>query len=288
MNALYKRELRSYFHGLIGWLYCTVYLVWVGVFFLFINLQGLYPQFETALSYHTLILLLIVPILTMRSFAEEKRQKTDQLLFSLPLSMTKIVLAKYFAILTVIAIPMLVTCLYPLILVLFGTVNLLETYASIFATFLFAALLAALGVFLSCLSETPAIAAILSLVVNAVLFFLTQLIGSQLSTSSLTSLVAILVLIVLVALIVYLLTKSFVASYVFGALFAGGTVLLYFFKKELFAGAINGWISALSPIDRIEPFMSGIFDLGSVVYFLSGVALFLFFSIQAEEKRRWS
>ena len=288
MSALYKRELKSYFRGLTGCLFCAVYLIWSGIFMLIYNLKSAIAQPEATMYYNLLLLLLIIPILTMRTFAEERRQKTDQLLLSLPLTTGKIVMAKYLSAMTVIALPIVFTGVYPLILSLFGTVNLASAYAALFAELLFAALIAAIGVFISALCENPAIAAILSIVVNAALFFLTQLVGSDLSTSEWTSLIAVAVLIVLAALLVYFLTKSFGAAYVFGAVGAIAAVVIFLIKRELYAGAVNAWINAISPIDRMTPFMSGIFDLTAVVYYVAGSALFLFFSLQAVEKRRWN
>ena len=119
-----------------------------------------------------MILFLTIPILTMRSIAEDRRQKTDQLLYSLPLSLPKIVLAKYFALLTTAVLPTLVSLLYPLILSLYGTVNFGTTYTALLTQALFIALLCAIGMFISSLTESPAIAAILTLTVNAALFLM--------------------------------------------------------------------------------------------------------------------
>ena len=107
MTAIYERELDSQLNGLTGYLYGAFVLLFGGIYTMAYNLQG-YTEFTYVLYSMTFILLVAVPLLTMRSIAEERHQKTDQLLYSLPLSMTKIVLGKFFALVTVMAMPMAV------------------------------------------------------------------------------------------------------------------------------------------------------------------------------------
>jgi ABC-type transport system involved in multi-copper enzyme maturation permease subunit len=120
MFAIYKKELKNYFINMTGYIFIGFMLAITGIFTTLVNLIGTYPSFENVLSNITIVFLLIIPILTMRSVAEERHSKTDQLLYSLPVSVTQIVLAKYLAMFTVFLIPVAIIGLYPLILSIFG------------------------------------------------------------------------------------------------------------------------------------------------------------------------
>ncbi len=287
MGAVYERELKGYLHGMTGIIFISVNLLFSGLMLFLKNLKYQDPKMEALIYYQLMILFLTIPILTMRSIAEDRRQKTDQLLYSLPLSLPKIVLAKYFALLTTAVLPTLVSLLYPLILSLYGTVNFGTTYTALLTQALFIALLCAIGMFISSLTESPAIAAILTLTVNAALFLM-SFFTTAIPQTELASLIGFAVIIVLVAFLAYYMTKSVIAAYAVGAVGIVAEIILYFVKKDLFAGAINKVIDAMSVFSRVDLGTSGILDLSGIVYFVTAAALFVFLSVQAVEKRRWS
>ena len=287
MGAVYERELKGYLHGMTGIIFISVNLLFSGLMLFLENLKYQDPKMEALIYYQLMILFLTIPILTMRSIAEDRRQKTDQLLYSLPLSLPKIVLAKYFALLTTAVLPTLVSLFYPLILSLYGTVNFGTTYTALLTQALFIALLCAIGMFISSLTESPAIAAILTLTVNAALFLM-SFFTTAIPQTELASLIGFAVIIVLVAFLAYYMTKSVIAAYAVGAVGIVAEIILYFAKKDLFAGAINKVIDAMSVFSRVDLGTSGILDLGGIVYFVTAAALFVFLSVQAVEKRRWS
>ena len=287
MGAVYERELKGYLHGMTGIIFISVNLLFSGLMLFLENLKYQDPKMEALIYYQLMILFLTIPILTMRSIAEDRRQKTDQLLYSLPLSLPKIVLAKYFALLTTAVLPTLVSLLYPLILSLYGTVNFGTTYTALLTQALFIALLCAIGMFISSLTESPAIAAILTLTVNAALFLM-SFFTIAIPQTELASLIGFAVIIVLVAFLAYYMTKSVIAAYAVGAVGIVAEIILYFVKKDLFAGAINKVIDAMSVFSRVDLGTSGILDLSGIVYFVTAAALFVFLSVQAVEKRRWS
>ena len=94
MIAILKREWKSYFQNITGWLFIAAVLALYGLYFLAYNLRAGYPYVSYTLSAISFIMLIAVPILTMRTFAEERRQKTDQLLYALPVGMSEIVFGK--------------------------------------------------------------------------------------------------------------------------------------------------------------------------------------------------
>ena len=159
MLAIFKHELRALFHSFTAYVFGAFLLVVVGLGALAYNLQAAVSNFEYVLSFAGIIFVVIVPLLTMRVIAEERRQKTDQLLYALPISTTDVVLGKYAALLVVFLVPLAVIAVYPLIFSCFGEVYLPVSYGSIFAYFVMGAALIAVGVFLSSLTENQGMAA---------------------------------------------------------------------------------------------------------------------------------
>ena len=160
MLAIYKRELKSYFHSFIGLLFIGVMLFFVGLYYTAYNLSG-YPYFSYAISGVIFVFLLAIPILSMRILAEERKNKTDQLILTAPVTVGQIVMGKFLALLTIFAIPTLIICAYPLILCQFGSVPLGEAYLAILAFFLYGMASIAIGLFASSLTESQVIAAVL-------------------------------------------------------------------------------------------------------------------------------
>ena len=136
MSAVYRKEMRSYLISMIGYVFIAFMLVMISLYFAYLNLNLASPRFEAVLQSVQFIFLIFVPILTMRVLAEEKKQKTDQLLLTLPLTVSDIVLGKFLAVVTLFAVPMLIVCSYPLILSRYGMVNMAVAYMSILSFFL--------------------------------------------------------------------------------------------------------------------------------------------------------
>ena len=174
MRAIYKKELRTYLTSMTGYIFMAVLLAVASLYFVADCLIGGYPVFGVVLSSVYFVLLIVVPVLTMRSIAEEKRQKTDQLLLTAPVSIWKIVAGKYLAMFTVFLIPMAILCLYPLILLQFGSVSLPMAYTAILGYMLFGGCCLAIGLFLSAVTESQVIAAVLTF---GALFFLNMSTG---------------------------------------------------------------------------------------------------------------
>ena len=168
MLAIYKREVRSYFNSMIGCVFAAFLTIIGGVYFMVYNLYSGYPFFAYSLAGVIFMLLISVPVLSMKSFAEDRKNKTDQLLLTSPVSLVEIVLGKYLAMVTVFAIPCVIYCIFPLIIKLQGTAHFLVDYSSILAFFLLGCVFIAIGMFLSSLTESPVIAAITTC---AALFF---------------------------------------------------------------------------------------------------------------------
>lgn len=273
MLAIFQRDLRSYAVTMTGWVFIAFILVFVGIYSMVYNLTYGYGNFEYVLSSLTMIYLLGVPILTMRCFAEERRQGTDQLLYALPLTSGKIVLGKYLAMFVVLAVPLAVSRLYPLVLSAFGDVYLPTTYVSIFAFFLLGAALTAIGMFASSLCESQVTAAVSCFALLLINYVQTSL-ASFIPSGAGTAILVLTLLIVLGTAGLLSLTKNGIFSVAVGALCE---VVL-----------IGDVLTGLSLFDRYESFVNGIFDLTAVVFYLAVIASFACLTINAFETRRWN
>ncbi len=289
MKAIYKKELRSYFASPIGYVLIAFMALIVGIYFTAYNLRMHYSWFGTVLNYTTFIFLIVVPLMTMRMLAEERRSKTDQLLFTAPIRIIDVVLGKYLALLTVFAIPMALFCLYPLILLQFqkDPASLAMDYTGILAFFLLGAANLSIGLFLSSTTENPIVAAAISFGVLLVLFFVGS-IAQLIPSSAGGSLVVFTVMIVILALILFAMTKSFIFAGVFAAVAEVALLIVYLVKSSLLEGSVASLLSIFDISSRTTNMLYGQLDFTAIIYFVSISGLFVFLTVQSIQKRRWS
>lgn len=287
MKAVYKNELSTYFTTLTGFVFSAFLLLFAGIYTMIICLKQQRTEFEYVMGNICFVFFIIVPVLTMRVLAEERRQKTDQLLYSLPISTTEVVLGKYLALLTAFLVPVAVISLYPLILSLYGNLNLMGCYLSILAFFFLGAAFLAIGMFVSSITESQALAAGLCFIILLVNYFLTIITG-YITSKAVVSFVGLLAAAVILALIIYLMTKNFYAGA--GSLIVLAAVIFITFlnNRDSYSGLLPKLLNELALFDRFYRFMSGSFSLTDIVFFISVAAIFVFLSVQSMEKRRWS
>ena len=287
MIAILKHELRLYFHSLTAYVFGAFLLVMIGVGAMLYNINAAYSNFEYVLSFSSLIFAIIVPILTMRVIAEERKQKTDQLLYSLPLSTTKIIVGKYMALLILYLIPLAVVCMYPLIFSQYGEVYLLTSYGSLLAYFIMGAALIAIGVFVSSLTENQGFAA--GIGIAAILFnYFSVSLAEYATATAIGSAIVLFVLAAGLGWIIYHLTKNSNLGYIVGLGLMAIVVGAFWLIPDKLEGLIPEVMKTLSLFDRFETFVNGVFDLTAIVYFVSIIVFFLFLSVQSLEKRRYN
>lgn len=287
MTAIYKRELKSYLTSMVGYLFIFFVLVLTGIYFSAYQLSAAYPKFETTLSSVTFVFLIGVPILTMRVLAEERKQKTDQLLLTAPVSVGNIVTGKYLALVTVYAIPILVLCTYPLIMSKFGTVDFGTAYTAILGFFLLGCANIAIGLFMSALTESQVIAAVLTFVLLFA-FYMMNGISSFFSKTSMSTCVTFGLLILAAAIIVYTMIKNVLISAAVGVIGEVILVIVYLLKSSIFEGGIQKVLDIFNLSGHFDNFTNNIFDIKGIVYFLSVIAVCLFLTMQSILKRRWN
>lgn len=286
MIAVFRHELRSYFHSLTAYVFGAFLLALVGLGSMLYNIQAAVSNFEYVLAFSSLVFVVIVPLLTMRTMAEERKQKTDQLLYALPLSGVQVVLGKYLALLLLFALPMVVIGCYPLLFSQFGPVYLPTSYGSILAFFLLGAALIAVGVFISSLTDNQGLAAGIGVAVILLNYYSVSL-SEFVSSSAIGTAIALLAAAVLLALVVRFLTGSRALALGIGAALAAVTLLLCYSSYDTFQGLLPRLMSSLSLFDRFNGFVNGVFDITTLVYYLTVAAGALFLTVQSLEKRRY-
>ena len=287
MLAIYKKELKSYLTSMQGYVFMAFIMLVLGIYFTAYNLNYASPDFGTTLNSVTFVFLIITPILTMRILAEEKRNKTDQLLFTSPVPIWKIVFGKYLGMVTIYLIPVVITLFYPLILAKYGTVSYPMTLTAIVGFFFLGCANIAVGLFLSSITESQVIAAVLTFVALFCSFVMNG-IESFFSQTAMASMLAFAVLAVLIAMVVYQMTKDNILTGITGVILLGAVVIIYIVKSSLYEGAIQKLLDLLAIANHFDNFVGGILDFSGIVYMLSVICIFIFLTVQSIQKRRWS
>lgn len=287
MLAVYKKELRSYLTSMVGYVFIAFILLILGIYFTAYNLQYASPDFGVTLSSVTFLFLIITPVLTMRILAEEKKNRTDQLLLTAPVPVWKVVVGKYLSMVTIYLIPIAIASLYPLIMGKYGTVSYTMAYTTVLGFFFLGCAQIAVGLFLSSVTESQIIAAVLTF---GALFcsFVMDGISSFFSDTALTSMLTVLIIVVLLAMVIYQMTKDVILSSVEGVAMGAVVVILYFVKSSLFSGLIQKVLDLFAIVNHFDNFVGGILDVTGIVYMFSVICIFVFLTIQCIQKRRWS
>ena len=287
MIAVLKHELRIYFHSLTTYVFGALLLAFVGIGAVLYNIQAAVSNFEYVLSFGSLIFVIIMPILTMRVIAEERKQKTDQLLYSLPITTAQVVVGKYLSLVIIYLIPLSFICIYPLIFAQFGDVYLLTAYGSILAFFIMGSALIAIGVFVSSLTENQGFAAGIGIAIILLNYYSVRL-SEYVSSTALGSVIAICIVIIALGAIIQYLTKNSYVAYGICSIFLAGVLITYFVDSTKLEGLLPNIMNKLSLFERFNVFVNGVFDMTSIVYYLTVIVFFLFLSVQSLEKRRYN
>jgi ABC-2 type transport system permease protein len=288
MTAIYRRELKAYFQSMTGYVFIAFMVLFIGIYFMAYNMMSGYPYFSYTLSGMVTIIMIGIPVLTMRSFADDRKTKTDQLLLTSPVSVAQMVLGKYFSMITVYAVPVLLSGICPLIIKLNGNANLKADYASLLAFFLLGCVYIAIGMFISSLTESQIIAAVGTFGIILLLLLWPSLIGF-LPTSAIGSAAGFLILWSGIVFAISRITSHGPLAVVLETAGVLSIAVLYLVKKGLFERALTNVLEKIAVTDVFQNFASHyIFDAGGLVYYISIIFLLVFLTVQSIEKRRWS
>lgn len=175
MSAIIKKELSSYFNSAIGYIVLAVFYFFSGLFFYMYCLMGNTTSMTYVFLSMLLIVMLIVPIITMRSFSEERKQKTDQALLTAPVSLTEIVLGKFLGAFLLYCICNAIYIIYAIILLFYASPDWAVLMSTLFGMLLMGGALIAIDLFISTLTESQIIAAVISIGVGLLIYMLDSL-----------------------------------------------------------------------------------------------------------------
>lgn len=287
MTAIFKREFKSCFTGMIGWVIAAVSLFFLGLYFTNRNLLYASSDFASVLYTMTMILLFLLPAISMRSFAEERKNKTDQLLLTSPVSIPAIVTGKFLAELAVFALPLAVAVVMPLLLQAFGTVSLVAAYSALLGYLLLGGACLAVGTWISALTENQ-ILAYLATFGALLVAYLMNGIQTMFTTGNLLAFIVFMIVLLVASVLVGVICKRLAAGAV---VFCAGAVVLFVLFQLRPAWLLTAFNAVLSALALFEPFkdiVGGMFSIPAIVYYLSVMGLFLFLTGQALARRRWN
>lgn len=287
MTAIFKREFKSCFTGMIGWVIAAVSLFFLGLYFTNRNLLYASSDFASVLYTMTMILLFLLPAISMRSFAEERKNKTDQLLLTSPVSIPAIVAGKFLAELAVFALPLAVAVVMPLLLQAFGTVSLVAAYSALLGYLLLGGACLAVDTWISALTENQ-ILAYLATFGALLVAYLMNGIQTMFTTGNLLAFIVFMIVLLVASVLVGVICKRLAAGAV---VFCAGAVVLFVLFQLRPAWLLTAFNAVLSALALFEPFkdiVGGMFSIPAIVYYLSVMGLFLFLTGQALARRRWN
>lgn len=287
MLPVFTRELAAFFRTIIGFIFMGIFLIITGVFFTIDNLIPQSANYLSVLGGISFVFLVGVPVLTMRLLAEERRQKTDQLLLTSPLRISGIVLGKYFAAVAVFLLTLVITLLYPLELSLVGAISVSEIAAGYMGIFLIGCAFISVGLFVSSLTENQVVAAVVTFGL-LLLTWIVDFLQKGLPGDRFSGLVFALLVALTVAVFLYLTVRSLPLAAAAIVLGSGLIALLYMLQPASFDGLIVRVLKWFSLLARYRDFTRGVLKLGSVVYYLSFSGVFVFLTVRSLDARRWN
>ena len=286
MIPIYKKEMRTYFTHVSGYIFLTLFLLLVALFFVTTNVFTRNPAFHMTISQSTLLLFIMIPTLTMRLFSEEAKNKTDQLLYTSPITILNIVAGKFFAAFSLFFIAISATVLFPLLINRYGSLPVTQIIGTYIGFILLGACCIAVGVFISALTDNQIVAAVGAFAANFLLFVM-ETIALIMPTTTFASLLFVALIIVGVAGILYYSTKSILVSAIAGSIGVIIAIGLYFYNNLIYDGVIVRVLFWISLFSRFHTFSFGVLNLSDVIFYISFCALFIFMTINILEKRRW-
>ena len=287
MTAIFKREFRSYFTGMVGYAVAAVSLFFLGLYFTNRNLLYQSSDFAGVLYTTTLILLFLLPAVSMRSFAEERRARTDQLLLTSPVSIPAIVAGKFLAQLAVFCVPLTAAAVMPLILTAFGKVSLISAYAALLGYILLGGACLAVGTFISCLTENQIVAYLASFVVLLIAYLMNG-IKTMLTSGNILAFVVFALVLLAASAAVGVVCKNILAGGAVLAVGAAALFALFILRPAWLLSAFDAVLTALALFAPYAEIIGGSFSLPVILYYLSVIGVFLFFTGQTLERRRWN
>lgn len=286
MTSIIKKELQQYFTTMSGYVFLTAFILTTALVFVTNNVLGLSSDYASTLFSTLSIFLVLIPLLTMRLFSEEAKQKTDQLLYTSPIKISSIVLGKFISALVLFLVGLLITLTFPIILNNYGDVLTPLLLASIFGYILLIGCFISVGIFVSSITDNQITAGFITFATVFLFFILNTIIGS-LPSDRLSAVIFLSFIAFICSVITLDSTKSRVFALLTFLLLMGLLILTFILNPVLFDNGIYKILSWFSLLGRFEGFVIGVIRLSDVIYYISFIAIFIYFTISNIEKRRW-
>jgi len=286
MIAIIMKELRTYFSQMTGYIFLALLTLLTALFFVMMNVFMLNPNYQQVLNTSTILFFILIPTLTMRLFADEVKNRTDQLLYTSPLAIWQIVLGKYLAAGALFVGAMCVTMLFPLIISQYGSLPVSHIIGSYVGYILMGLGFISIGLFISVMTENQIIAAVAT--AGAIFFvFILDGIAGGMPADATSSLVFICVLILALGGILYHSTKNIFAGVVLAIIGFAGTGAMFYFNRLMFDAVIPRTLRWFSVFSRFDHLTRGILNLSDIVFYVTFPLVFIYLTINIIEKRRW-
>ncbi len=286
MLSIIKKELRTYFFSMSGYIFLGFLILLTAIYFSMINVLQLSPNYYAVLNGTTIVFLILIPTLTMRLFADEARQHTDQLLYTSPLNIFQIVLGKYMAALSLFIFGMAITLIFPLVLSRFGALPVPQITSAYIGFTLLGACFISVGLFISVLTDNQIVAAVATFAV-IFLFYIMSSLANSMPVDRVSSFAFIGVVIAGFSFLLYDSTKNIAAGVTACVLLVVAAVVAYLVNNLVFDGIMVKTLNWFSLLTRFENFNKGLLSISDIVYYVSFPVAFIYLTINVIEKRRW-
>lgn len=286
MTSIIKKELQQYFTTMSGYVFLTAFILTTALIFVTNNVLGSSSDYASTLFSTLSIFLILIPLLTMRLFAEEAKQKTDQLLYTSPITISSIVLGKFLSALILFLVGLLITLTFPIILNNYGEVITPLLLGSIFGYILLISCFISVGIFVSSITDNQITAGFITFATVFLFFILNTIIGS-LPSDRLSAVIFVSFIVFICSVITLDSTKSKIFSIVTFIALMAVLLITFYINPTLFDNGIFKILSWFSLLGRFEGFVIGVINLSDVIYYISFIILFIYLTISNIEKRRW-
>jgi len=287
MTAIIKKEMKTYFHNMSGYVFLFFFVILTALFFMMTNVLQLNGEYFYTLINSTMIFMVMVPMLTMRLFAEEYAQKTDQLLYTSPVPTYSIVLGKFVAACLVLLIAMIITLIFPYLISSFGKLPVNRIAGTYIGFYFLGCSFVSIGMLVSVMTNNQIVAAVGSFALIFVFYMADSVINAIPSTRE-AGLVFAAVIALILSFMLYSSTKNIKAGI---AAFAGLVLIsavIFLTSPSLYDGLAVKSLKWVSLMSHFQGFSLGILEVTDMVYYISFSLLLNFFTISIIEKRRWA
>lgn len=288
MFVIIKKEIRAYFTSFTGYIFLAGFLFLLSIFFIDNNLNNFNSDFvQTLALVNTLhIFLIIIPLITMQLFSDEHKFKTDMLLFSSRISISHIVLGKYFGAFILYTIGLFLSISFPIYLSFFGNIDIPVLISIYIGYILMGSAFISICLFISCISKNYVISAIASFV-SLYFFFVIDNIAQSMPSDRISSFIFFIFLALIFSYTIYDATRSLIIAIIALIAITISISILFFINPYLFDSALPMALSYISLLRRLGEFGIGILSISNILFYISFSSVFIYLTINTIEKRRW-